>query len=69
MYKKKYISLEDTICPVCGKNFVPACEHAYSGMFGRVRKAVCSNHCANVAEANHEAELKQKHRYLKSERN
>jgi hypothetical protein len=50
---------------VCGKNFIPACEHSYKAMFGKVRKLVCSNHCRNVAEAAHEAELKQKHRIHK----
>lgn len=65
MYEKKYISIEDTTCPVCGKNFIPACEHSYKAMFGKVRKLVCSNHCRNVAEAAHEAELKQKHRIHK----
>jgi hypothetical protein len=62
MYEKKYVSLESYICPVCGKEFIPATEHIYSAFFGKNRKLVCRWTCMAKAQREHEEQLKQNRR-------
>lgn len=65
---KDYYMLQDVRCPECGKNFCPSYRHVYHAMFGRTRKTVCSNKCMNAANARHDAEIKQEHRYVRKEK-
>ena len=56
--QKIYNHLVDTICPICGKNFIPAAMHVYNDG----NKAVCSYHCHLEAIRRKEAEKKKKKR-------
>ena len=47
------------ICPICGKDFCPAPQHAYRTMLGKSRVMLCSYHCYLEADRRHEARLKQ----------
>ena len=59
--QKIYNHLVDTICPICGKNFIPAAMHVYNDG----NKAVCSYHCHLEAFHRREAEKKKKVRHYR----
>lgn len=39
-------SIRESICPVCGKKFIPAIMHLYKMKIGSKYKKVCSYTCA-----------------------
>lgn len=45
-------------CPICGKEFVPAAEHAYR--LPNKGAVVCSYHCHREARRKHESKLKKR---------
>lgn len=49
----------DTICPVCGKNFIPAGQHVYR-LYEDRSILVCSYHCALQSERDAQARAKEK---------
>lgn len=47
-----------TVCPICGKTFVPAAYHAYHAYGAQRQKRVCSYTCMIEAERRNESKKK-----------
>lgn len=63
MYEKKNVSIGVMICPVCGKEFIPAPYHIYKARVNKNKVLCCSYSCMCKDEAEYERKLKQsKHR-------
>lgn len=60
---RKYYSIVDIECPICGKNFVPAPMHIYNDSGYKGGKPVCSYTCHLEAFRRKEAEKKKKKHY------
>ena len=50
-------------CPVCGKEFVPAPQHAYT--LPNKGGPVCSYHCMRDGRRKHEAKLKKRKSWVR----
>ncbi len=51
-------------CPICGKEFVPAPEHAYRLPYNK-GGPVCSYHCMREARRRHEAKLRRRKSWVR----
>jgi hypothetical protein len=59
MYERNGTQRVELICPICGKTFCPAPQHAYKGRVDRNRVLLCSYSCCLEADRRHDARLKQ----------